>query len=134
MNKTIIQIAGLGVALLMVALAINKVLKSLGITGKPDLAPPDIDGSWLNPNRNYEAYAVQMHNAIDGLDWTSQKARVITNWLDDLNDEEFKHCYNIYNDKYADKNGTLRDDLQGEWIWGSGINRFFARMDRLQLA
>lgn len=134
MNKLTIQLIGTGISLLLVAVAIRKVLKSLGLVGQPDLAPPSVDNSWLNPNRNYESFALQMHNALDGIDWTSQKAMAITNWLDNLNDEEFKHCYNIYNANYADNSGTLRDHLNGEWIWGDGVNRFFARMDRLQLA
>jgi hypothetical protein len=93
---------------------------------------PSINSTFIDPAFDYKAFAKRLYDAIDGIDWTSTKAAVFEE-LNYMNDEEFKLVYNIYNQTYAKKKNTLRTDINGEWIWGSGVSALESRFNRLQL-
>jgi len=94
-----------------------------------------VNSSWLDPNTSYDAIVQQMRAALEGiLDSASDKGRAIDKWLS-LNDEEFKHCCNLYNERFAKAPDTIRQDITGEWAinpWKA--TAFIDRLDRLGLA
>lgn len=125
-NLNILQKIGGGILLfIIVKLIIDRV-----ITYKPPR--PGVDGKAIDPTFDYEAFTLEVKNVIYGFDWTSAKARVF-NQLLYMNDEEFKLIYNMYNDRYAKGSNTLKSDIEGEFLFGSGKTALMERFRYLGL-
>ena len=93
---------------------------------------PEYDPNRLNPDTNYPGIATDLFNAFDGWDFLSVKVEAMQTALQ-LNEDEFKFVYTIYNKIYAKAPETMKTHAQGEFMWGDVIDQFIHRCNILQL-
>lgn len=81
----------------------------------------------------------QLHEIIDGWDWSNDKEKVLVRLID-LTDGQLVAVYNTYNNRYGNggwfsSKETLTQALQGEWFsFGSVAPQVISRLQTLKCA
>lgn len=91
-----------------------------------------VNSDYIDPGFDPVSFAATVADAVHGLDFTSKKAKVFEQLIY-LNDEEFKAVYNEYNRTHARNGNTMRNEILGEWFFGSGRKAIVERFNKLNL-
>lgn len=73
-----------------------------------------VDKSNLDNNVNYSGLARRLYNTMNGLSISGKTDAM--NTLLELNDDEFKEVYNLFNGFINKSSETLRDWIEDEWM------------------